>query len=88
MKIVENYVLSRHALEQMEIRGISLIEIELTLQEPSGITKESNGLTVFQRLFLNEEGQQYLLRVFINQETNPVKVVTGYKTSKILKYGG
>jgi hypothetical protein len=84
---VEDFVLSQHAKEQMDLRGISLADVELTLREPLDETKEANGLTVFQRLFSNVEGQHYLLRVFVNKEANPAKIVTAYKTSKILKYG-
>lgn len=46
---------------------------------------EEDGLEVYQSIF-RENGQEYLLRVFVNSEKNPPLVVTVYKTSKIKKY--
>ncbi|CAN5280805.1 hypothetical protein BH20VER2_BH20VER2_00950 [soil metagenome] len=31
-------------------------------------------------------GKQYLLRVMVNESTNPLTVVTIYRTSKVAKY--
>jgi len=43
-------------------------------------------LTIYQGLFTGYNGKTYLLRVFVNPNFEPVKVITIYKTSKISKY--
>jgi hypothetical protein len=47
--------------------------------------KENPGIIVLQSL-INEEGQTFLLRAFVNRNRTPNVIVTVYKTTKIHKY--
>jgi len=77
-------VYSQHALEQMQLRNISVAEVEDILKNPEHVTME-DGLTVYQKR-MHTNNKPYLLRIFVNETKQPPVVVTGYKTSKINKY--
>jgi Domain of unknown function (DUF4258) len=76
-----NFVFSKHALEQMELRSISKSIVEEILASPDQI-KAEEGKMVYQSVV--EKGR-YLIRIFVNDES-PKTVITVYKTSKISKY--
>jgi len=80
-----NFELSGHAQEELTNRSIPLQVVELILDSPGQILEE-DGLKVYQGQFTGTNGNIYLLRVFINDQVSPVKVVTVYRTSKIKKY--
>jgi len=73
---------SKHALDQMKLRGIEMGLVERILRNP-GEVKTEDGLKVFQSLTENKE---HLIRIFVNESKNPKLIVTVYKTSKISKY--
>ncbi len=75
-----NFVFSKHALEQMELRGISKTIVEQILENPSQ-TKEEDGIKIYQSIVDN-----YLIRIFVNENKDPKLIITVYKTSKIKKY--
>ena len=78
--------LSKHALEQMEARGISYSNVMQTIKEPDSIVKESVNERVYQKLITFENQKTYLIRVIINPAVMPNLVLTVYRTSKINKY--
>jgi len=80
-----NFELSAHAQEGLAERNISLQLLQLVLDTPEQIFEESE-LKVYQSRHTADNGKTYLLRVFVNDRVNPVRVVTVYKTSKISKY--
>ena len=80
-----NFELSAHAQEGLVERNISLQLLQLVLDTPEQIFEES-GLKVYQSRYPADNGKTYLLRIFVNDRVNPVRVVTVYKTSKISKY--
>jgi hypothetical protein len=82
-----SFVFSNHALEQMQRRGIKQEDIEVAMLQPDQklVDADSPDITIYQSL-LNENGQMFLLRVFVNTSKDPNVVVTLYKTSKIQKY--
>ena len=82
-----SFVFSNHALEQMQRRGIKQKDVEITIQQPDQVLSdtENTDITIYQSL-LNENGQMFLLRVFINKMKQPNVVVTLYRTTKIQKY--
>jgi len=80
-----SFVFSLHALEQIEIRGLILADVEDVLNFPTKIVKEENGVSVYQKLVI-ESNKEYLYRVFVNTDKKPPMVITAYKTSKIDKY--
>ena len=80
-----NIELSNHAKEELTSRGIPLKVVELILDSPEQILEE-DGLKVYQGRFTGANDKMYLLRIFINDQVDPTKVVTVYRTSKIKKY--
>ena len=79
-----NFIFSKHALEQMELRNIPKEMVENVLRNPGQI-KDENGRKVYQSIVSFDTGQ-YLLRIFVSTENNPPLIITVYKTSKINKY--
>lgn len=76
--------LSRHALNQMQLRGISAESIFQILVKPQQ-TVQNNDLLVYQSV-VEENGKNYLIRIFVNLRKQPPLIVTVYKTSNIQKY--
>ncbi len=75
---------SKHALEQMALRSISVEIAQSIINNPQQtITQE--GKRIYQSIINFEDGD-YLIKLFINIEKQPNLVITIYKTSKIEKY--
>ncbi len=81
-----NYELSHHAQEELSDRSIPLQLLELILKSPDQIIEE-DGLRVYQGRFTATNGKMYLLRIFVNDQITPAKIVTVYRTSQLKKYG-
>lgn len=77
-----NFIFSKHASEQMELRNISQSVIEEILENPEQIKIEEDN-KVYQSVV--EKGR-FLIRIFVNDKKSPKTVITVYKTSKISKY--
>lgn len=80
-----DFQLSIHAQEELVERNIPLQILELILNQPEQIVEEDN-LKIYQGRFEETNGKTYLLRAYVNDQIDPVRVVTVYKTSKIKKY--
>jgi hypothetical protein len=67
-----SFVFSSHALEQMQQRGIKQEDVEVAMLQPGQILIDTDNpvITIYQS-FLNENGQLFLLRVFINKIKQP-----------------
>ncbi|ARV57547.1 hypothetical protein BZZ01_01890 [Nostocales cyanobacterium HT-58-2] len=74
-----------HAQEELTERNIPLQVLELVLNQPEQIVDEDN-LKVYQGRFEAANRKTYLLRAYVNDQVNPIRVVTVYRTSKINKY--
>lgn len=83
---MDQFQLSLHALEQMELRGISEEILFEVLHNPDKVDDEGNNQFVFQKLVMREEMKEYMIRVFVNSGKTPNLVKTVYRTSKISKY--
>jgi len=79
------YKLSKHALQQMERRGLSQTTVDVVLFEPENIIKSDDCVSVFQKIVI-EGKNNYLYRVFVNMCKKPPLIITVYKTSKVRKY--
>jgi hypothetical protein len=77
-------ILSKHAKEQMRIRGISEDIIWKIISDNKIFTTE-NGVTIYHG-FIQNQKKLYLIRIFVNESVNPNLVITVYRTSKINKY--
>lgn len=83
---MDKYEFSIHAEEQILVRGLDKMEVIQVLTNPQQIIYSSleSGIAIFQSIF--EKDRTYLLRVFVNIETQPKRIITVYQTSKISKY--
>ena len=79
------FVLTRHAQAEMLRRHIPETLVNQIAQSPGQIVKEQGDILCYQSIS-HEEDKSYLIRVMINPTTDPVQIVTVYKTSKIDKY--
>ena len=80
-----SYELSRHVQEEMQRRGIPLAVVEAVLASPGQKVREHGNVVCYQsKVEINQKS--YLVRVMMNEQATPQKVVTVYRTSKINKY--
>lgn len=75
---------SKHALEQMQQRDISVAIANKVLKNPGQVLEE-NGKKIYQSV-ISIKDKKYLIRIFVNDLKDPNLVITAYKTSKISKY--
>lgn len=80
------FEISRHAQKEMERRGIPRNIVESIMQNPQQIVDEYSNKKAYQSIIKIEALKEYLVRVIVNDVSDPVKVITVYKTSKIAKY--
>jgi hypothetical protein len=71
--------------EELERRKIARALVDQVLQAPEQKVPEVEGITCFQSR-VDIGGNQYLLRVMVNESVDPLVVVTVYRTNKIAKY--
>ena len=74
---------SKHALEQIDVRGISIEIIQTVLNNPQQIIT-ALGKKIYQSIVNFEDGN-YLIMVIVSSLAEPNLVITVYKTSKIKK---
>ncbi|CAN5254812.1 DUF4258 domain-containing protein [soil metagenome] len=79
------FIVSRHAREEMQRRGIEPAAVEEVLRQPEQIVPGHGELRVLQSR-MAAASKQFLLRVVVNDPVDLVVVVTVYRTSKIAKY--
>jgi len=80
------FIISRHAHEEMERRGITRNLVESILQNPQQVVDEYGQKKAYQSIIDSGTGKDYLVRVIANDSVDPAVVVTVYKTNKIRKY--
>ena len=78
------WIISKHATEQMIIRGIPLSLVKDILAKAQSVLLEQ-GKKIYQSIVNFGEGD-YMVRVFVNIIKEPNVVITVYKTSKTNKY--
>ncbi len=78
------YHLSNHAREEAERRGISLELVDAIIHSPDQVLDAHSSRRVYQSKV--EIGDKlYVVRVII-EKSDPLRVITVYRTSKIEKY--
>ncbi len=65
---------SKHALEQIERRGLSKQDVNDTLRFPSKIINDDGEVDIYQK-FVLENDKPYLYRVFVNKHKMPPMVI-------------
>ena len=82
-----DFIFSKHAQEQMQRRNINREDVVLTVSQAEQIIEDDeNTEIVICQSMIKENGQMFLLRVFVNRDKYPNVIVTIYKTTKISKY--
>lgn len=76
---------SKHSIEEMQKRGISMDIVESVLSNPHQIIPQNNN-EIYQSIIKFENEGNYLVRIFVNKDVTPNKVITVYRTLKITKY--
>ena len=71
-----DYVLTKHARDAMDKRKISVAWLEQTLAEPRKCETDSIDPVLEHRLAVISENDNRVLRVIVNTQTKPVRVVT------------
>ena len=79
-----SFVYSQHAIDQLTERNIERSSVDHILANPQQIIRE-NGKAIYQGI-IQFNSKQYLLRIFVNTESEPNIIITIYRTSKIKKY--
>ena len=82
-----DFIISKHAQEQMVRRGISYETVLSVVSQPDQtVADDEDPTVVIYQSLVKENGQMFLMRVFVNRVKQPNIVVTLYKTTKISKY--
>ena len=84
--VIMKYLLTKHAIKEMELRGISVDMVKQILENPLQIVEEYGNKKAYQSIIDNNAEKKYLYRVIVDDSVEPLKVITVYKTSKIDKY--
>jgi hypothetical protein len=82
---MENFIFSKHSIEQMRNRNISMEIVLKILEDPKEIIF-GNKQTIYQSIVPFDNGKEYLVRIIVNSLKNPKTVITVYRTSKLKKY--
>ena len=77
--------ISRHALTEMERRGIAPEVLDSVLQNPQQVVPGWRETKVYQSQ-LAISGRMFLVRAIVDAQANPPRVLTVYRTTKISKY--
>ncbi len=81
-------IFSDHAALQIDRREISLEDIKSVLANPYSIQPLTDNRVVVQGLISSViVNKSFLLRIFVDIDSDPPVIVTAYKTSKLEKYG-
>jgi hypothetical protein len=78
------FILSEHAKEEIERRSIPLDTIHRVMESPQQIVSAYGERQVYQSK-VEIGGKLYLVRVIV-EPTDPLMIITAYRTSQIEKY--
>jgi hypothetical protein len=82
-----DFIVSSHARAQMERRGITHDVVQRILSSPEQRLPVREGRVVFHsRIGMGRPSKMYLLRVFVDIDREPRRIVTVYRTTKLEKY--
>lgn len=81
----DGFYITLHAQEEMGRRQIAIETIWACLRNPDQIIGSQETRVIYQSKIKSGENN-YLLRIIVENETSPKRVITVYRTSKIEKY--
>ncbi len=76
---------SKHATEQLKLRGIDFNIVKSVITKPDKIITDNQCKHIYQKV-LKTGNKNYLYRIFVNVCDKPPLIITGYRTSKLKKY--
>ncbi|MEZ4710173.1 MAG: DUF4258 domain-containing protein [Caldilineaceae bacterium] len=80
------YHLSAHAEQEIIRRGITAVMIDAVMMKPDQIIESHSERLIYQSK-IEIDGKLYLVRAIV-ERTEPLTIVTAYRTSKVVKYWG
>ena len=80
-----DYTITDHADFAIGRRGLKRETIDRVLKNPEQRFDVRLGRVVLQSR-IQESGEEFLIRVFVDADRRPAEVVTAYRTTKIGKY--
>ncbi|MEE8291905.1 MAG: DUF4258 domain-containing protein [Candidatus Tectomicrobia bacterium] len=80
-----DYTITDHAAFEISRRGLKRETIDRVLKNPEQRFDVRLGRVVLQSR-IQESGEEFLIRVFVDADRKPAEVVTAYRTTKIGKY--
>ncbi|MEZ4727001.1 MAG: DUF4258 domain-containing protein [Caldilineaceae bacterium] len=80
------YYLSAHAEQEMVRRSITSEMVHAVMTEPGQIVESHTNRLIYQSK-MEIDGKLYLIRLIV-EKTEPLTVVTAYRTGKVVKYWG
>ena len=80
-----SYTITKHAAEEMEERGITAEVLDQVMQSPGQVVTERDDLVAYQAVLHFADCGNMLVRAIVDP-SNPKRVITVYRTSKIAKY--
>jgi len=80
-----DYTITDHADFEIGRRGLKRETIDRVLKNPEQRFDVQLGRVVLQSR-IQESGEEFLIRVFVDADRRPAEVVTAYRTTKIGKY--
>ena len=75
------YVISSAVRQKIEDHGLSVDDVEAVLAAPEQTMAGHSGRLVYQ-----SRAGRFLVRVIVESNTDPLEVVTAYRTSNVTKY--
>jgi len=79
---------TKHALEAMSRRGLSLASVEGAVEAPDSVALDGPTRFIRQRVQTDPDtGIRWLFRVVVERDGGDWVVVTAYRTTKLMKYG-
>ena len=82
---IKNYIVTAHAVFEMQRRGIDHEILRQVLTSPELRETVREGRDILQSR-ISFQGGIYLVRVFVDVDREPAEIVTAYRTSKMSKY--
>ena len=81
-----NFLVSRHAKEELVRRQIPDLWLKSVLENPEQRIRQPGGQEMLQSRLVSANGKMYLMRAVVAADKDPPVVITVYRTSKIDKY--
>lgn len=80
------FEITEHARDELARRSIPIALLSEVLHSPQQVVPTYGDRVVYQSQVVFGNGKTYLLRLIVDDNAQPARIVTVYKTSKIDKY--